>query len=258
MLSENGGRTWQDVMLSTDNIDSPVMALFYEQDTQLLFAVRYNGHLASSPDGGTTWQPLPSLPAEGCPLSLQITHKASHANHFYLLHGESERNVLYLGNPNHGDWRELASDTLEEHEPCVLSVAADSGNVYALTPGGVLTIDIEGGGEKGVAAKLLVGSPANGQALVIIPGNDPTQPALVVGTPDGLWTSADGGATWQAAELPNSGGVTALDRDPERRDRLYAGTDTGYIFESGNRGQTWQPVTHTPTHPIQCLYVVRI
>ena len=49
-----------------------------------------------------------------------------------------------------------------------------------------------------------------------------------------------------------------LERDPERRDRLYAGTDTGHIYESGNRGQTWQAVNPTPTHPIQYLYVIRI
>lgn len=258
MLSENGGRTWSNVTLPTSNIDSPVMALFYEPTTDVLFAVRYNGHLAMSADEGATWEPLPSLPAEGCPLSLQLTHKTKHDNHFYFLLGESERNVLYLGNPNHGDWRELASDTLEEHEPCVLSVASDSGNLYALTLGGVLTIDVEGREDKTVSAKLLAGSPANGQTLVVIPGSDPAQPALIVGTSDGIQTSAGGGTTWQTAQLPNSGGVAAVERDPERRDRLYAGTDTGYIFESGNRGQTWQTVNPTPTHPIQCLYVVRI
>ena len=160
-----------------------------------------------------------------------------------------------MGNPYTGDWQELASDTFEEHEPCALVVASDSGNLYALTPAGVLTISVEGGV---VIALMLEGSPADGQSLAVIPGSNPAQPALVVGTPEGIETSADGGITWQTAQLPDSGGVSALERDPERRDRLYAGTDTGHIYESGNRGQTWQVVNPTPTHPIQYLYVIRI
>ena len=54
------------------------------------------------------------------------------------------------------------------------------------------------------------------------------------------------------------GGVTALARDPERRDRLYAATATGYLYESGNRGQTWQPINERPTGPVNSLYVIRL
>ena len=255
MLSENGGRTWDGVNIPTGNIDSPVMTIFYEPVTNALFTARYNGHLATSADGGTSWELLPSLPAEGCPLSLEPSGGASHDNRFYLLLGERERNVAYVGNPYTGDWQELASETFEEHEPCELAVASDSGNLYALTPAGVLTISVEG---DVVAARMLEGSPADGQSLAVIPGSNPAQPALIVGTPEGIETSADGGITWQTAQLPAGGGVSALERDPERRDRLYAGTDTGHIYESGNRGQTWQAVNPTPTHPIQYLYVIRI
>jgi hypothetical protein len=255
MLSENGGRTWDVVTLPTGNVDSPVMSIFYEEASNVLFAARYNGHLAMSQDGGATWEPLPSLPAEGCALSLQAAPGARHDGRFYLLLGESERNVPYVGNPHRGDWREIKSDTVEEHEPCTLTVASDSGNLYMLTPAGVLGVMFEG---DAVSAKMLAGSPANGEDLAVIPGSNPAQPALVVGTAEGIYASADGGTTWVMVELPESGGVVALERDPERRDRLYAGTDTGHIFESGNRGQSWQAVNPGPTHPIQYLHVIRI
>ncbi|HVG01047.1 MAG TPA: hypothetical protein VND68_14500, partial [Chloroflexia bacterium] len=64
--------------------------------------------------------------------------------------------------------------------------------------------------------------------------------------------------TWQTVELPHEGAITALARDPERRDRVYAATSTGYLLESGNRGQSWQPVNSSPTGLVSALFVVRI
>ena len=112
------------VNIPTGNIDLPVMTIFYEPLTNALFTARYNGHLATSADGGTNWELLPSLPAQGCPLSLEPSGGATHDNRFYLLLGESERNGAYVGNPYTGDWQELASDAFEEHEPCALAVAS--------------------------------------------------------------------------------------------------------------------------------------
>ncbi|HYO50843.1 MAG TPA: hypothetical protein VEW94_13410 [Chloroflexia bacterium] len=95
-------------------------------------------------------------------------------------------------------------------------------------------------------------------AMLAVPGAEGKPPALVVGTASGLAVSPDGGASWQVIEMPQQGGVVALARDPERRDRIYAATDTGYVFESGNRGQAWQQVNATPLPPVSYLYVVRI
>ena len=58
-------------------------------------------------------------------------------------------------------------------------------------------------------------------------------------------------------KLPQPGGVTVLVRDPERRDRLYAATATGHIFESGNRGLGWQSVSAGPAGQINYLYIIR-
>ena len=52
--------------------------------------------------------------------------------------------------------------------------------------------------------------------------------------------------------------MTALARDPERRDRLYAATETGYLFESGNRGRTWEAINAEPVGPVASIYVIRI
>jgi hypothetical protein len=104
----------------------------------------------------------------------------------------------------------------------------------------------------------LDGSPQGGQALAVIPGATAGQPALVIGTGDGIAVSTDGGTSWHISELPHKGGVTAFARDPERRDRLYAALGTGYLVESGNRGSTWQPINPSALGPVGALFIVRI
>jgi photosystem II stability/assembly factor-like uncharacterized protein len=99
-------------------------------------------------------------------------------------------------------------------------------------------------------------SPAGVAALQVVPGAVGKPPALVVGTSEGLKVSPDGGESWHSGGIDQS--VTCFARDPERRDRLYASTAEGLIFESGNRGQAWTQVNATPLSPVTSLFVVRI
>jgi hypothetical protein len=63
---------------------------------------------------------------------------------------------------------------------------------------------------------------------------------------------------WQAVDLPQSGSIAAIARDPERRDRLYAATASGYLYESGNRGQTWGPVNEDHLGGINAIFILRL
>jgi hypothetical protein len=100
--------------------------------------------------------------------------------------------------------------------------------------------------------------PTGTLAWVEIPGGAGMSAALVAGTAEGIQVSPDGGDTWTQPALGHEGSVTALARDPERRDRLYAATSTGYLFESGNRGQVWQAINNEPVAPVRALFVLRI
>jgi len=100
--------------------------------------------------------------------------------------------------------------------------------------------------------------PAGTIASVEIPGPGGKPATLVAGTANGLQVSADGGTTWTQVALPYEGSVTALVRDPERRDRLYAATETGYLFESGNRGRAWEAINDEPVGEVAAIYVLRI
>jgi photosystem II stability/assembly factor-like uncharacterized protein len=252
MLSENGGRTWEAVKLGDGGGASPFMSIFYVSDTHTLFAVQYDGRLWKSGDGGGGWARLRSLPAEGCVLALEPAHGAP--GEFYALVGESDGVGLYRGNPDSGVWNEVAVDGLRELDLVAIDQAPEAG-LYALVPEGVVSI-VERDGA--MIVHLWAGSPQEGQALMVISGAASIQPALVVGTQDGIVVSPDGGVTWNTPEMPRVGGVTAFARDPERRDRVYAALGTGYLVESGNRGGRWQAINAAPVGPVGFIYVVRI
>jgi photosystem II stability/assembly factor-like uncharacterized protein len=98
-------------------------------------------------------------------------------------------------------------------------------------------------------------------APLVIPamkqGVTPVQ--LIVAEGD-LQRSEDEGSTWSivvpdpAAPSP----VTALAPDPERRERIYAGTQAGQIYTSADRGKTWARVEVPPLPPINHIFVLRI
>lgn len=251
MLSENGGRTWEAVTFDHEVGASPFMTIFYVADSHTLYAVQYDGRLWKSSDGGKEWARLASLPEEGCVLALEPAHDSP--GEYYALVGASDGTALYRGNPDEGKWSAVA-DGLRDPDLIAIGQAAGVG-LFALTTEGVVTITEQG---ERVDVALKEGSPTDGQAFVIIPGAANMPPALVVGTANGIVVSPDGGATWNAADLPHTGGVTAFARDPERRDRLYASVGSGYLVESGNRGATWQAINSHHVGPVGSLYVVRI
>jgi photosystem II stability/assembly factor-like uncharacterized protein len=240
LMSENGGRTWESVGPDTDG--AHLSLLYYDEDDHTLYAARSDGSLLASMDDGSTWDDAGALPASGELLALARADLPG--DYFVLVEGSG----LYVGNPRHRTWQGITGADV---------------HAFASLSGGSLLFVCTGSGVassegRGTPWRLLQGSPAGGTSIVSIPGSEPAKTALVVGTPDGMWTSPDAGITWQQPDLPAPGGITAIARDPERRDRLYAATGTGLLFESGNRGAEWQAVNDTPVAPVRSLYVVRI
>ena len=75
---------------------------------------------------------------------------------------------------------------------------------------------------------------------------DPRNPeVLFAGSDlDGLFTSRDGGASWQAVEMP---GVTSIQIDPGNPDVVYAAADA--IFRSTDGGRSWHRADEAPRGP---------
>jgi photosystem II stability/assembly factor-like uncharacterized protein len=243
LLSESGGRTWER------KLAGPVISVLgveSEEGLVRLYAGMEEGGIAGSIDGGVTWGVLPGLERGGRVrlVGADIKDRAR----LYVLLEDGEGTALLHGSPEEGEWRTLATFSAS-------AIAQDTatGDLYASTPG-----EVEMSADMGSTWAPLPGSPSGGSPIAVIPGPQDSPPSLVMGASPGLFVSPDGGITWSPVELPAPGAVTALARDPERRDRLYAATSSGYIFESGNRGLAWQQVNVEPLPEASYLYVVRI
>jgi len=73
---------------------------------------------------------------------------------------------------------------------------------------------------------------------------------LYAGSSAGLFKSADGGATWTAANAGINGPgawVISLAIDPSDPQTLYAGTSGSGVFKSTDAGQTWIPSSYRMT-----------
>jgi hypothetical protein len=240
MVSENGGRTWVGV-----DMPAPVTSIIAFGEPPMLVAAMQGGALASSSNSGVTWEMLPNLPAAGDILSFYV----GNAQLYLIVGREGEGEIALLaGDPRMGNWRPLAGGNIS-------AVAEDgaTGNLYIALNEGVRV-----SANSGESWEMLEGSPADAIALTAIPGAAGKPPTIVAGTRSGLWVSKDG-ASWQGVDLgEGETGVNALARDPERRDRLYAATSNGYLFDSGNRGQSWERVNPSHLPPAGYLFIVRI
>ena len=62
---------------------------------------------------------------------------------------------------------------------------------------------------------------------------------MLAATTDAVWKSGDGAATWQRL-LTAPPGIMALAIHPEKRDVVYAGTQTGELHVTEDAGTTWR------------------
>ena len=197
-----------------------VVAAWGEPGPPIRVLVVADGTLLLSETGGRTWDPVGP---EGVDGAIVLTVNYDETGH--LLNAVTREGGLW--------------------------VSADGGVTWHI---GTQEEKRQGSVTESYAAQL----PPGTIAYLFIPGSDKTPAAVIAGTPEGIQVGDDAGGTWTRPALPHEGSVTALARDPERRDRIYAATSTGYLFESGNRGRTWQAINHEAVAPVGALYVMRI
>jgi len=178
------------------------------------------GALLLSETGGRTWDPVGPEGVDGAVVLTLDYDEASH-----LLNAFTSDGGLWVSTDGGATWQ-MGTHEEKRQGDLTESYAAQ------LPPGSIVSVSIPGSGE--------------------------TPGTLVAGTPEGIQLSDDSGITWTRPPLPSAGSVTALARDPERRDRLYAATSTGFLFESGNRGRRWEAINHEAIAPVVALYILRI
>ena len=141
-------------------------------------------------------------------------------------------------------WRQLPG--LDDDIHCVSLSAARAGSIYVATARAPYRSD-NGGGDWEIINHGL----ARRYALHIASAPDDANLALVTvsensrrGNPQ-FYRSEDGGRSWMLVEGLGSGEspadmVVAFEWDPLDANVVYAGTDGGGLFRSGDRGVTWQ------------------
>jgi photosystem II stability/assembly factor-like uncharacterized protein len=109
-------------------------------------------------------------------------------------------------------------------------VACGAAGIWRSTDGGAAWVEVSG------APSL---AAPGGSALVALAGNEPV---LLLGGAVGAWRSADNGASWEAGEpdAPWSGTVRVIAPAPYHIDTTFAGTSGGQLYQSTDRGRTWQ------------------
>jgi photosystem II stability/assembly factor-like uncharacterized protein len=233
-LSPDGGASWKPVEKDSGHA---VLALAFDPARQgTLLAGTQGGGILRSADGGGSWQ------AQG-------GSEARTVRAFAFLNGAAlaASDVGVLRSRDGGPWSSVGltqvrvsalavlpasgaaangtvvagGDATQGSEPLPLFSSADAGQHWAGVPvtasGGVV------GGSSMVAA--LAGGPAAGQA----------PRGLLMGTNTGLFSSRDGGASWQqlTGGVVPATDVTALAVAARRADRLYVASDGGGSASGG-------------------------
>ncbi|HWQ13335.1 MAG TPA: hypothetical protein VNL77_11065 [Roseiflexaceae bacterium] len=104
-------------------------------------------------------------------------------------------------------------------------------------PAGVWRSD--DGGQRWAKVLDTPAAAARGGTLVVLAGKEP---ALLLAAGDDVWRSGDDGANWSRAEADAAfaGGVTVIAPASYHIDTAFAGTGAGQLYQSADRGRTWQ------------------
>jgi len=232
-LSSDGGASWRAARKGSGHA---VLVLAFDPARQgTLLAGTSGGGILRSADGGLTWQAQPGGEARTVRAFAFLNGAALAASDAGVLRsrdggpwtsaGLPQVRVSALAVlPTSGGARATVvagGDATQGTEPLPLFSSTDGGQTWAAMPatgpGGVV------GGSSVVAA--LAGGPAPGQGAR----------ALLMGTNTGLFTTRDGGASWQQL---TGGAVPATDVSslvvaPRRAERLYVASDGGGSANGG-------------------------
>jgi photosystem II stability/assembly factor-like uncharacterized protein len=237
--SPDAGRSWSAVQPGT----APQAIYALAQDrTGVLYAGGEGAALLRSTDDGLTWQVLSPLPVGGAILAVAASPSAD-----WLLAG-TDGAGLFSSHDRGASWQraDAVGETFVSvillqprgESPCnraddCVVVRARSGLLTTLD-GGRTWRKVEAGWDGRVDAVTIAGA----------------QPAWILATDRGrLYRSSDGlrWVPWGDG-LGRRGAVFFLATDPERADRLFAGTENG-LYLSSNGGLGWQPSPAGPGDP---------
>jgi hypothetical protein len=283
--STNGGREWMltlpldvTVLLADPNRPDRIFAGLSHPDRvdgdHAAGGAGEPGNVLVSEDGGVSWHALPALPvAVTRVLSLALTGGSWDDPGRRLWAGVESGGVLYSTYSN-AHWQGLRLGLGTKVAVYALATtggedtdlfAATSVGIYRLQPGQRAT-DADWKGTSRVWRLPATPTPTAVRQLIALGRvQHPARPAVALLARDAtghLWRGQDGSGGWTGLDLAPAGGgdpdlaATALAAHPDYPDRAYTGTRSGRIFETRNRGTSWEDLGITVEGDVRTMAVL--
>ena len=254
--TDDGGETWTHVTSYPSDYAHSVLAHPAEKET--VFAGSEPAALFRSGDGGASWAECAGFRAvpEAGNWGFHAPTRDSHVRDLRvspgdaaLLYGGIEVGGVVRSADGGSSWQQLPG--LDDDIHC-LSLGADRPErVYAATASAPFRSD-----NGGAQWELINAGLQRRYTLHIAAAPDDADLVLVTVSENArrkspqFYRSTDGGRSWQLVDGLGEGEeaedmVVAFEWDVDSPSNVYAGTDGGNLYHSGDRGETWErlPVT---------------
>ena len=249
--TDDGGASWTHVSSYPSDYAHSVLAHPAEKET--VFAGSEPAALFRSGDSGASWEECPGFRAvpEAENWGFHAPTRDSHVRDLRvspgdsgLLYGGIEVGGVVRSSDGGGSWQQLPG--LDDDIHC-LSLGADRPErVYAATASAPFRSD-----NGGAQWDLINDGLQRRYTLHIAAAPDDADLVLVTVSENArrkspqFYRSTDGGRSWQLVDGLGEGEeaedmVVAFDWDVDSPSNVYAGTDGGNLFHSGDRGVTWR------------------
>ena len=247
--TDDSGMTWRH--LSSFPSDYAHSVLVHPENEQVVYAGSEPACIFKSTDGGETWEENESFRA--VPESGSWSFHGDRLSHVRELRAAPHNtNLLYAGIEVGGivrsrdggqSWQQLHGTDTDVHLINLSNSKPE--RVYAATAAGPYRSDDGGDHWEPIGSGL-----KRTYALHIAAAPDDADLVLVsVSKHAGraepyLYRSTNGGRDWQQVHGvgPDEDMVVAIDWDSVSPHRVYAGTEGGRIYYSGDRGVSWEPM----------------
>ena len=249
--TDDGGLTWNHLDSYPSDYAHSVLA--HPAEAETVFVGSEPASIFRSSDAGSTWEEFGGFRAvpESVEWGFHSPTRDSHVRDLRVAPNDPRR--LYAGIEVGGmvcshdggvSWRQLPG--LNDDIHCVDVSSDRPSSVYVATAKAPYRSD-DGGGQwelinTGLDRRytLHIAAAPDDADLVLVTVSENSRR----GNPQ-FYRSTDAGRSWQLVEGLGQGEepkdmVVAFDWDPQDPDQVYAGTDGGKLYQSGDRGETWQ------------------
>ena len=249
--TDDGGETWQHLNAYPTDYAHSVLA--HPDDADAVYVGSEPAEIWRSADCGATWREFDSFRAvpEAAEWGFHSPTRDSHVRDLRAVPGAADQ--LFAGIEVGGmvrsvdggsSWKQLSG--LNDDIHCVNLSADRADRIYVATAvapyrsdDGGDTWDMINDGLDRRYALHIAAAPDDADLVLVTVSENARR-----GNPK-LFRSTDAGRTWEMVQGVGHGEnpsdmVVAFDWDPEDANVVYAGTDGGKLYRSGDRGVTWQ------------------